>query len=383
MCSQKRAELVAPGLVYSPSGQKFAFMNGSTVQSYVVPLVGGMQAVYNSSGLEYYRHADWLGSSWFASTPSGGVYADQAYAPFGETFALRQGYTGLFDFTGQTQDTLSGYQDFLFRQYSPVEGRWLVPDPAGLAAVDITNPQTWNRYAYVMNNPLAYYDPLGLKCGVAEWYGSGGYRPIGCAGFGDGFLGDEFGWADPTAEGFTIPTDAEGNPQGYVVVFPIYGNWDLASLLGQVVLSPWYTVTGSLEGRGRKGQTQLNSTTSYGLNPSTDIFVALPDTTLMGDCVDVQTSSGYASGVPVGDVGPWNGGGTRSNPTAFNDPYWSPGTPGSSGFQPPETSTGVDLRGRQVAQYSIGAGIDISYGLQQQLGLTGNTTVNWRFAPCQ
>ncbi|MGC2112264.1 MAG: hypothetical protein WA655_22285, partial [Candidatus Korobacteraceae bacterium] len=37
-----------------------------------------------------------------------------------------------------------------------------VPDPAGLAAVDITNPQTWNRYAYVANNPLNTVDPLGL-----------------------------------------------------------------------------------------------------------------------------------------------------------------------------------------------------------------------------
>jgi hypothetical protein len=42
-----------------------------------------------------------------------------------------------------------------------VQGRWLVPDPAGLAAVDITNPQTWNRYAYVANNPLSNVDPLG------------------------------------------------------------------------------------------------------------------------------------------------------------------------------------------------------------------------------
>ncbi len=36
------------------------------------------------------------------------------------------------------------------------------PDPAGLAAVDPANPQSWNRYAYVLNNPLALIDPLGL-----------------------------------------------------------------------------------------------------------------------------------------------------------------------------------------------------------------------------
>ncbi|HUI85297.1 MAG TPA: RHS repeat-associated core domain-containing protein, partial [Candidatus Binatia bacterium] len=64
-------------------------------------------------------------------------------------------------FTGQNQDTATGLYDFLFRELSPVQGRWLVPDPAGLAAVDITNPQTWNRYAYVANNPLNATDPYG------------------------------------------------------------------------------------------------------------------------------------------------------------------------------------------------------------------------------
>jgi RHS repeat-associated protein len=52
--------------------------------------------------------------------------------------------------------------DFLLRQQSAAQGRWLAPDPAGLAAVDIANPQTWNRYAYVANNPLGNVDPLGL-----------------------------------------------------------------------------------------------------------------------------------------------------------------------------------------------------------------------------
>jgi len=42
-------------------------------------------------------------------------------------------------------------------------GRWISPDPAGLAAVDPSNPQSWNRYAYVGNNPLSMIDPLGLN----------------------------------------------------------------------------------------------------------------------------------------------------------------------------------------------------------------------------
>ena len=45
-----------------------------------------------------------------------------------------------------------------------IQGRWLQPDPARLNAVDLSNPQTWNRYAYVMNNPLSFIDPTGLAC---------------------------------------------------------------------------------------------------------------------------------------------------------------------------------------------------------------------------
>ena len=66
-------------------------------------------------------------------------------------------------FTGQNQDTVAGLYDLPAREYS-IQGRWPSPDPAGLAAVDPSNPQPWNRYAYVLNNPLSFIDPLGMTC---------------------------------------------------------------------------------------------------------------------------------------------------------------------------------------------------------------------------
>jgi len=151
-------------IVYAPTGQKLALMSASTLQKAFIPLPGNATAVYASSGLSYYRHPDWLGSSRFASTPSRTMYSDSAYAPFGEPYA-QAGATDL-SFTGQNQDTvaggLTGPYDFPAREYGP-QGRWVSPDPAGLAAVDPTNPQSWNRYAYVENDPIDYYDPLGLN----------------------------------------------------------------------------------------------------------------------------------------------------------------------------------------------------------------------------
>ena len=161
------AEEDVPGTVthilYQPDGSRFATLQNGSIQNYFMPMVNGMVEVFNASGEQYIRHADWLGSSRLATNPNGNPVYDRAYAPFGETYAE----TGTADrfFTGNTQDVIkgqTGIYDFLFREHSAGMGRWLSPDPAGLAAVDITNPQTWNRYAYVGNNPLSNVDPVGF-----------------------------------------------------------------------------------------------------------------------------------------------------------------------------------------------------------------------------
>ena len=149
-------------IVYSPGGAKLALMSGTTLTKGFVPLPGQATAVYTSGGLDHYRHSDWLGSVRLTSSPTRTVLSTAAYAPFGETYA--QSGTSDLSFTGQNQDTVSGDYDFLFREYS-TQGRWPSPDPAGLSAVNPTDPQSWNRYAYVRGNPLALIDPLGLTSG--------------------------------------------------------------------------------------------------------------------------------------------------------------------------------------------------------------------------
>ena len=88
----------------------------------------------------------------------------RAFAPFGEMYNTVTGGTSNPDFTGDTQDTISGEFDTLFRELHPGQGRWISPDPGGLAVADPANPQSWNRYAYVVNGATALVDPLGLDC---------------------------------------------------------------------------------------------------------------------------------------------------------------------------------------------------------------------------
>jgi RHS repeat-associated protein len=164
---------------FTPTGAKLAFMSGQTLVKAFVSLPGGAQAVYTSSGLAYYRHKDWLGSSRLASTPTRTTFSDTALAPYGEAYA-QSGTTDL-NFTGMNQDVASGVYDFPAREYGAVPGRWPSPDPAGLAAVNPANPQSWNRYAYVQNDPLSFTDPQGLDCAVTVGGTFMGYI-AGCGG---------------------------------------------------------------------------------------------------------------------------------------------------------------------------------------------------------
>ena len=150
-------------ILYSPIG-KLGLMNGQAASTIRIPLPGGSTAelLGATGGTTHILHSDWLGSSRLSTTYSSRAMAyDVAYAPYGENYPSS---TGDLNFTGQSEDTLPGLYDFLYREYNPVQGRWISPDPSGLAAVSLANPQSWNRYAYVLNNPLAAVDPDGLDC---------------------------------------------------------------------------------------------------------------------------------------------------------------------------------------------------------------------------
>jgi len=67
-------------------------------------------------------------------------------------------------FTGKERDTESGLDYFGARHYASTMGRFMSPDPSGLASVSPSNPQSWNLYSYVLNNPLINVDPNGLDC---------------------------------------------------------------------------------------------------------------------------------------------------------------------------------------------------------------------------
>jgi RHS repeat-associated protein len=64
-----------------------------------------------------------------------------------------------YRYTGKERDTESGNDYFEARYYSSAMGRFLSADSSSYSG--LTNPQSWNLYAYSLNNPLRYIDPSG------------------------------------------------------------------------------------------------------------------------------------------------------------------------------------------------------------------------------
>lgn len=94
------------------------------------------------------------------------------YLPFGEELfaptsgrAQAQGYSGgdgvRQQFTAKERDTETNLDYFLARYYSSPQGRFVSVDPLG-ASAHASQPQTWNRYSYVLNNPMRHTDSTGM-----------------------------------------------------------------------------------------------------------------------------------------------------------------------------------------------------------------------------
>ena len=149
---------------------------------------GNMHVATYANGTTAFPHTNWLGTVMASTGPTGStIKTCSGYLPFGDGSNCTGSDGSSLGFTGLWSDSETLLDNTPNRNYQSLAGRWTTPDPAGTAAVDVTDPQTWNRYAYVANNPLSYIDPLGLnRAGPGQ-----------CSD-GNGLCADEGGGADPS-----------------------------------------------------------------------------------------------------------------------------------------------------------------------------------------
>jgi RHS repeat-associated protein len=109
-----------------------------------------------SGGTRFY-HPDLLSNRMI--TDSGGVVkGTMDNLPFGEDGGVA-GESEKHRFTTYERDAENGSDYGVNRQFTQNTGRFMRPDPV---QGSISDPQTFNRYAYVRNDPVNLYDPLGL-----------------------------------------------------------------------------------------------------------------------------------------------------------------------------------------------------------------------------
>jgi RHS repeat-associated protein len=112
--------------------------------------------------------ADRLGSTRAWSAKKGAKTA--SYTPFGEKVQGADDKQSKFD--GYEEDVATGLKYAEQRYYSSTLGRFMSPDPYEKSA-HLGRPESWNRYAFVSNDPINRTDPHGLN----DTGGSGGGQP--------------------------------------------------------------------------------------------------------------------------------------------------------------------------------------------------------------
>ncbi len=152
--------------------------SGTTTTLFIYNAMGLLVAEYGGEaeveeGGTLYLTADHLGSTRVVTSQSQAIKERRDYLPFGEEInpaiagrnnlpAYGQDVTRQ-QFTQKERDAETGLDNFGARYYSSSAGRFTSCDPVSATQKHVTNPQRWNLYVYVINNPVALYDPDGRQ----------------------------------------------------------------------------------------------------------------------------------------------------------------------------------------------------------------------------
>jgi RHS repeat-associated protein len=118
---------------------------------------GQLVATHEGTSLRYH-HADHL-SVRVTTDTAGAKIGEQGHYSFGKSW-YSASTTTKFQFTSYERDGESLNDYAIFRSHINRLGRFNSPDPV---AGTLSNPQSLNRYGYVLNVPTSLVDPLGLS----------------------------------------------------------------------------------------------------------------------------------------------------------------------------------------------------------------------------
>lgn len=161
------------GYSFGPTSQRFLLLEGRTLAAlekgdlkttYLLPPAGDSPLGFIRDGKSYYYVRDLQGSVLAVVEESGKVVNRYLYAPFGRSLLAQEEVPNPFRFLGRFTDPVSGLVHFPARWMDPVVGSWAAPD---LHPGELLQPESWNRYAFLNNDPVNNVDPIGLQ--AFEW----------------------------------------------------------------------------------------------------------------------------------------------------------------------------------------------------------------------
>jgi RHS repeat-associated protein len=148
-----------------PSGEILAEtdLTGTINEEYMYFDGERIARVDRPSGTVHYYFSDSLGSATIITDIAGNIQEHYYYYPYGGLVSSVGSDPNHYKFTGKERDAESSLDYFGARHYASTMGRWMVPDkPFDDQAP--SDPQSWNLYSYVRNNPLRFTDPNGGAC---------------------------------------------------------------------------------------------------------------------------------------------------------------------------------------------------------------------------
>jgi RHS repeat-associated protein len=167
-------------MIYGISGELLSEYNGTTgaIQKEYIYGANGLTATIESSNTQYLTE-DHLGSPRIATNSSGAVTLRKDFKPFGEEITAGTGGRSAGQgwgagnnlrqqFTAYERDNESDLDYAQARYYNPKHGRFTGVDPINITKARMLDPQRFNLYAYVRNNPLKFNDPKGEDVNLAN-----------------------------------------------------------------------------------------------------------------------------------------------------------------------------------------------------------------------
>lgn len=220
----------ATEFIFNQDGRRASVWNGTTrVQLRGQYYWGGKPVAFYTTAsagaaAAHFQHQDWQGTERMRTAYNATVEGSFTSLPFGDSQATSGADQDQYHYATLDHDTETDTDHADARQYSDTQGRWLSPDSYA-GSYDTANPQSFNRYTYVLNNPLSSIDPTGQDCTNID-------NEVGCTPTAG--TGDDGSYSSVTSD-----------PAGTVYYDPDDGNFYILNANG--TLSPWVPWSASVD----------------------------------------------------------------------------------------------------------------------------------------